>query len=140
MINEMGQLVDGALWDGLSSAKQFIAQVPKDDIALTCIEKVGVFPGQGILSSGKFMENFGMWQGFFFGLGIPFVLTAPKDWQRGMSLPKEKDKRKRAIVDYVRNFYPLSVDVIRKKDDWGIADAICLGNHARVLWNGRMDA
>jgi hypothetical protein len=45
------------------------------------IEKVGVFPGQGIVSGFNFGVGYGMIQGMLWAAKIPFVFVTPRKWQ-----------------------------------------------------------
>jgi crossover junction endodeoxyribonuclease RuvC len=114
------------------------------------IELVGVMPGQGSSSSGKFMCAWGLARGLCRGVGVPYTLVTPQVWKRvvlagfpmGPDLPKaggdpaerrrvvalRKDAQKAAAVAYVRRRYP-GVELVRPRcrvPDHNLAEAVCI--------------
>ena len=51
-------------------------------------EKVGAMPKQGVSSTFKFGENFGLVRGMLMMACIPFEQHTPQRWQRSMAIPK----------------------------------------------------
>jgi len=62
------------------------------DITIAYIEQVHSFPGQGVSSTFKFGQNFGLWIGFLTALKIPFQFVQPLKWQTAMSCKTGGDK------------------------------------------------
>jgi len=59
---------------------------------LVYIERVHTMPGQGIASSGKFMQHYGFLRGVLVALGIPFEEVSPLKWQRALGCLSGGDK------------------------------------------------
>lgn len=92
------------------------------------VEKAQTMPTQGVVSSGKFMENYGIWKGICIASNIPFLTPHPKRWQKLLDGPTDM-KPKDRVVEYVKRRWP-AVELKRKKDH-NRADAICLAEYAR---------
>ena len=58
------------------------------------IEGVHSFPGQGVASSFKFGQNYGMLLGFLTASDIPFIKVTPRTWQKYYGMKKDKDEGK----------------------------------------------
>jgi hypothetical protein len=54
------------------------------------IERVHAMPGQGVSSTAKFMENFGICKGLLISNGIPFKEKTPQSWMKHLPVKKEK--------------------------------------------------
>ncbi len=119
-----------------------------------CIELVGVMPGQGSSSSGKFMVAWGLARGICRGLGLAYSLVTPQVWKRvvlagcdmGPDLPKtgttspadrkrvvaaRKDAQKAAAVAYVQARYP-AVQLVLPRcrvPDHNLAEAVCIADY-----------
>lgn len=94
---------------------------------LVALERVHTMPKQGISSAGKFMENFGTWQGILLARGIPFELVSPRSWQKEIlgSAGSTND----GSLEYCRRHFP-HLNWSRQKDH-NRADALCLALWAR---------
>lgn len=86
------------------------------------IEKAQTMPGQGISSSGRYMESFGMIQGICVGLKIPYLLVTPQRWKKEM-LP-DMVKGKEASIIMAQRLFP-DLKMPRKKDH-GKCDALMI--------------
>lgn len=140
-------------WAILDKNKNIIAtglwpELPTfSNITLACLEQVHSMPMQGVSSSFAFGENLGFWKGALTATKVPFVNVTPQKWQKEIldSIPAPEGKvkgespaqanRRKAgntarlkstIVDYVQRTVPSSVEFLRLKKNWGIADAICM--------------
>lgn len=110
----------------------------QNDECVCCLEKVGVMPGQGIVSSGNFMKGVGYVQGVLESLNIPYQEILPSTWKKefGCNLGKSvsyKDK-KQADVDACRKLYPQITlrRTGRSKTDWSdAADALLMATYAK---------
>jgi hypothetical protein len=107
-----------------------IASYLSDYCGIPCrayIEKVGVMHGQGIVSAGTFMENFGFLQGVLVALGIPMVLTPPKEWQKavGLRYPTKSPypERKRLGQKLSHQIFPSLATTLHTSDAVLIAEA-----------------
>jgi crossover junction endodeoxyribonuclease RuvC len=97
------------------------------------IEQVHTMPHQGIVSAGKFMENFGMLKGFLMALDIPFKAIRPQVWQKWYSMHKEKTETqsewKKRLRQRAQELFPTTH--IRAEE----ADALLLANYCMCCYN-----
>ena len=61
-----------------------------------CIEFVSSMPGQGVSSTFKFGESFGVLQGLMTAARIPYELVRPAVWCKDRGLKKIKDEKNSA--------------------------------------------
>ncbi|MCK5604930.1 hypothetical protein KAR91_23775 [Candidatus Pacearchaeota archaeon] len=80
-------------------------------------------------SNFKFGENYGMWQGVFEALHIPYELVTPATWMGGMNLPKKINKSDKPALDVARSMYP-GADLKFKKHH-NRADSLLLADWLR---------
>lgn len=71
------------------------------------MERVHAMPGQGVTSMFSFGKNYGRWEGFLTALGIPYELSTPQKWQKGVGIvksdgPTPKDR----VQAVVTRLYP----------------------------------
>lgn len=92
------------------------------------IEKVHSMPKQGVASMFSFGRSFGMWEGFFFGLGVDSVLyVEPQRWQK-LIAPMAGMTTKEKSVRFAQLAFP-TIDLVRPrctKPHDGLADALCI--------------
>ena len=102
---------------------------PKYDNLIVGIEKSQTLPGQGIVSTGRYMASYGFLRGLCVGLGLPYVLIRPPSWKKAMlaDMPKEKG----SSIQKVNQIYP-EIKLTRKKDH-GISDAILIARFMSTL-------
>lgn len=146
VIDENCKLINAALY---KEDRQLELTPP---YALAAIEKVHSMPRQGVVSTFTFAENYGRWQGYLAGLGVPYHLVTPQRWQKeildfqitreqkpvieserefGRRTARNRRIIKEGIVDFVRRQVPGAKQVITLKKHWDIADAICIALYAR---------
>lgn len=99
-----------------------------DYTIVAALERVHTMPKQGISSAGKFMQNFGAWEGFLLALGISFKLVSPQQWQK--AILAKSGCGKEGSLDYCRRKYPY-ID-LRFKKDHGKSDALCIAEWAEA--------
>jgi len=58
----------------------------------TCRTVMKTTQAQGVVSTGKFMQQYGTLKGILTALHIPFELIRPIDWQKGMGCLTKGDK------------------------------------------------
>jgi len=100
-------------------------------IDLVVIEQVSSMPAQGVVSTFRFGEQFGMLQGICSALNIPYILVRPQAWKKKVLGDYPKGD-KQASVRYVKEKYPdlsLLPTERSKKDSDGMADAVCLAEY-----------
>ena len=88
------------------------------------IESVHSFPGQGVASTFKFGNNYGMWLGILAALKIPYIQVSPVKWMTYYgSRPKVKKDRKNHLKHLAQQRYPV-LDITL-----ATADAILLAHY-----------
>lgn len=96
-----------------------------------CLEKVGAMPKQGLASTWKFAEGYGVIQGVLKAFGIPYQTVPPQTWKKEFSL-LHQDKSK--SVETAQRLFPcvnfLPSERSRKPSD-GMAESALLCEYAR---------
>jgi len=99
---------------------------------IACIEKVGAFPGQGVVSMFKFGFVTGVLHGVFRTLEIPLYTVTPQAWKK--EILAGTDKSKQACIDWCLRTYP-NVNLLRTtrshKHNDGMADALAIATYAK---------
>lgn len=93
---------------------------------LAVIEKVHAMPGQGVTSMFSFGTNYGGLLGVCAGLGIPFVLVRPQEWQKLILSGIDKKHGKGRSRIYCAQRWP-GIEPLQRHD--GLSDAACM-----ALW------
>lgn len=104
------------------------------------IEKVHSMPGQGVVSTFTFGTGWGILRGLCAGLHLPYTLVAPTTWKRSMC--RDVPKGKGASVLIAKRLWPninLKPTPRSKKDNNGLADAICIAEYGRRLHKGEKE-
>lgn len=89
--------------------------------ALIVLERVHAMPDQGVSSTFRFGEGYGLIQGIVAALHIRLILSPPAVWKMAMSVSANKS----SSLEAVRTQFPASTYFARKKDD-GRAEALLL--------------
>ena len=88
--------------------KAFLAFASLSRSAL--IERVSAMPKQGVSSTFKFGQSFGMLRAFLIATQQPFEMIGPVQWQKGLSLNKKyasTTERKNAHKAKAQELFPL---------------------------------
>jgi len=101
-----------------------VSQFP-NAIVLAVIERVHSMPKQGVASSFKFGEQYGMMQGFLYACKIPFEFVTPHKWQTDMKCRTNGDKN--VTKDFAQRTFP-GVKITHAN-----ADSLLLSEYARLL-------
>jgi hypothetical protein len=99
----------------------FIAETPIDQAFM---EKVSGMPNQSHRSTWVFADNNGFLRGVIRAKGIPLELVLPKEWQKGIGLPRKKltySQRKRELRDIATRLCPDLKWTIKTADAYLIA-------------------
>jgi crossover junction endodeoxyribonuclease RuvC len=109
-------------------------------VALSCkeydqiecvLELVHSFPGQGVVSTFSFGENFGKWKGVLAALDVKYNLVRPQEWMKIYDIPKTSKKhRKKHLYDKAAEMFP------QLKITYVIADALLIANYCKEKGNG----
>jgi crossover junction endodeoxyribonuclease RuvC len=96
------------------------------------LEKAQAMPKQGVSSTFKTGEGFGLWQGILSAMNIPYVVVTPQKWQKRILAGMKGSTKDRSAVAATRLFPDESfvAEGCRKIHD-GMTDAACI---ARYGW------
>lgn len=112
----------GTIWDRLAEATNGIQ-------CRACIEMVGSMPGQGVSSTFKFGESYGMLQGLLTAARIPYELVRPAVWCKFMGLKKLKEETN---TDWKNRHKVLALSLFPSEDiTHATADAFLLAEYCR---------
>ena len=98
---------------------------------IVAIEQVHSMPKQGVASTFKFGEQFGILKGLCMGLGVKFITIAPQEWKRGMGLLHQD---KSASISLAKKLFPganLRPSARCRKDSDGMAESLLIAEYAR---------
>lgn len=97
---------------------------------VTCLEKVGAMPGQGVTSMFTFGRGYGFIEGVLQALSIPYQLIPPQTWKKEFSLNTDKQKS----IQVCKRLFPeislLASERCRKDHD-GMAEAMLMAVYAK---------
>lgn len=106
-----------------------------DDQVFAMLEKVGAFPGQGVSSTWKFGQHYGLLRGILSAQGVPFELVSPRKWQKFMGCLTGGDKNVSKAA--AQRLFP-SVKMTH-----AFADALLLAEYCRRIhslkWGGAIN-
>lgn len=89
------------------------------------IENVGPMPGEGLVSACKFAGSIWLVKGILTALGIPYTMTTPQEWKRGLKLTRDKG----GSVDLARTLFPDKSWRVKHKKDHDFAEAVLLAHY-----------
>ena len=127
------------IWDGAVTVRPWDDEFFVQDMrclsltgekCMSCVEKVGARPGQGVTSMFNFGKNAGYIEGVLSALGIPYQLVPPAKWKKEFSLI---GKDKQASIITCRKLFP-ELDLKRtercRTDSDGLAESTLLACYA----------
>ena len=97
----------------------------KGDAYAICIEHVGVRPGQGISSSGKFMRAFGAIEAVSQLCSNRVEMVLPQVWKKALGLKADKEES----LIMARQLFPDAL--LNLKKHHGKAEALLIAEYAR---------
>lgn len=107
------------------------ALTPKYRTTFAFIERVSSMPKQGVASSFKFGESYGLCQMALTASRIPFEYVTPRQWQKALSIPvrgdKSKTEHKRGLKGKAQQLFP-NIKVTNQ-----LADALLIAEYCRRL-------
>ena len=138
LLTDNGSLVPDAakpipygLDEYLRELNEVIAISSCNNGVIVAIEQVHSMPKQGVASTFKFGEQFGILKGLCMGLGVKFITIAPQEWKRGMGLlHQDKD----ASIALAKKLFPganLRPSARCRKDSDGMAESLLIAEYAR---------
>ena len=104
------------------------------------IEKQQAMPKQGVSSTGVTMRNYGLIEGVCIGVGIPYTIVPPREWQKVMlSGVSKKLNTKAASILIAKRLYPgVSLRATERctTDHHGMSDALLIAEYGRRTKGG----
>jgi crossover junction endodeoxyribonuclease RuvC len=116
---------DGDKIDVKALKEQIYRITVAGDSYAICIEHVGVRPGQGISSSGKFMRAFGAIEAVAALLSDRVDMVLPQAWKKIMGVKADKEQS----LIMARNLFPDAM--LKLKKHHGRAEALLIAEYAR---------
>lgn len=111
----------GDMVDGASLGRRIRLMAP--DVAV--IERVSAMPKQGVSSTFRFGQAYGIAIGVISGLSIPLHYVTPGKWKRHFALGADKEEsRARAL-----QLFPERSEAFSRKKDHGRAEAALLARY-----------
>lgn len=118
-------LADGVKIDAKKLKEQILRMTQPGDSNVICIEVVGVRPGQGIASSGRFMRAAGAIEAVSTICADHVEYVLPQQWKKTMGLSKDKERS----LDMARELFPDAK--LNLKKHHGRAEALLIAEYAR---------
>ena len=101
------------------------------------IEHVHSFPGQGVVSTFSFGQNYGRWEGIIASLDLHQTDVQPYTWMKYYDIKKgvSRKERKRELRELAEGF--LDYDIFefpsKKKITFNVSDAILIANYCNEI-------
>lgn len=124
------------IWDFENkSFMEVLSRLTKLRKFLILIEKQQAMPKQGVSSTFKIGENYGWWQGYLAGLGLPFTAVTAREWQKVMykGIPANVEKKERSLEAVRRLFPDLTPKYFTLKKHHHRADALLIAEFCNQL-------
>lgn len=118
---------DGDRVDAKALRASLQAAIPKGDVAEFCVEIVGAMPGQGIVSTGRFLRAAGCIEAVCTLMNYPVAYATPKEWKHHWGLSANKDES----VVLARRLFPEARDHLKRVKDHGRAEALLIAGYWR---------
>jgi len=111
--------------DNMLDAATLAARLSQMQPDLVVIEQVGAMPKQGVSSTFRFGQAYGMAIGVVAALRIPIYHVPPSRWKKHFRLSSEKEEaRARAL-----QLWPERSDLFSRKKDHGRAEAALIARY-----------
>jgi len=102
-------------------------------ISFAVIEQVHAMPKQGVTSTFRFGEAFGIVKGVLAANLIPIQLVNPLSWKRALNLPADKDSSRQKAS----SLFPKLVGNWARKKDHNKTDALLIGYYGLKFLIGK---
>lgn len=119
-----GMHINGAL---LAAEIRNVLALHPGAYIMAVLEEVGAMPKQGVTSTFRFGEGFGVVRGVLGALGVPFVMVRPDRWKRSLRLAGQA---KDAARTHAIQLFPTAAGQLSRKKDCGRADALLIAHWA----------
>jgi len=102
---------------------------PPESESHTFIERASAMPKQGVTSVFTFGTGWGIIRGILVGLGIPYTIVSPKDWQGEMLRGVSKGNTKAASLIVANRLFPDLAEQIGNHH--GMSDSLLIAEWGR---------
>ena len=104
------------------------------DGSFVLLEKVGAMPGQGVSSTFKFGQNYGLLRGILIALEVPFNEVSPQVWKRAVGAIHKKGRR--ATPTEKKNLDKQKAQQIfpKLRITHATADALLIAHYAHAIY------
>lgn len=127
---------DAPVADGRLDAATLASRIEIMKPEFAIIERVSAMPKQGVSSTFRFGEAFGMAQGVIAALKIPVYFVTPGKWKKHFGLSADKEEaRARAL-----HLWPGRAELFSRKRHHGRAEAALMTRFAAETIVGRVGA
>lgn len=92
------------------------------------LERQQAFPGQGVASTFRTGEGYGLWQALIIASGLSVTIVSPQVWKKFCGLSKDKEESRQLAI---KLFPECKKDLSRKKDH-NRAEALLIAEYVRV--------
>jgi hypothetical protein len=121
-----GHEINGAQ---LAASLRGVLQQHAGAYVMGVLEAVSAMPKQGVTSSFRFGESFGVVKGVLSALGIGYILVPAQMWKKHLRLTGcEKDAARTLVIQR----FPECAENMKRKKDVGRADALLLAHYAEI--------
>ncbi len=93
------------------------------------VETASARPGQGIVSTSRYVGTYWAWLGILAALKISHQTVAPNTWKKEMKLSDDKELSRRTAL----RLYPEAAEWLTRKGDHNRAEALLLADYFRRL-------
>lgn len=103
------------------------------------VERQQAMPKQGVASTFKIGQNYGVWLGILAAFDLPLKILRANEWKAGLGYPPgDYEASKRHSLALARRRWPTAMDYLGRKKDNGRAEALLLADRARgIFGSGR---
>lgn len=128
--------IDGKRFYDIEAMKLMLSFPNPEKNVFAMLERQQAFPHQGLSSTFKTGEGFGIWQGLLTGLDIPHTIVPAKIWQGDVCPGPAGETKERSIKMAMLMFPHVSLERSRRarKPSNGKADALCMAEYARRIY------
>lgn len=108
--------------------------IPALSTVRAAIEKQQAMPKQGVTSTFKTGEGFGLWRGMLAALCVPYDIVTPKQWRTAVGLPAGADKHQ-SVALAQRLFPSVAEQLVGPKGGIrdGLAEALLIAEARRRI-------
>jgi crossover junction endodeoxyribonuclease RuvC len=134
-LSEEGEIgIEDYPGDERSLIRKLQALSTRFDPRMVVLELQQAFPGQGVSSTFKLGQNYGIWLAAIASCGWPLTIVRPAEWKKGLGYPaKDKKEGKAYSLTLARRLYPAAAGDLARVKDHNRAEALLLAHYGKGL-------